>query len=223
VRVDNDCPISPAKSGIRARFGFGRRARATKRTSYGRRPTVAGRILSNAGVVRGATVCLSQRSALHGSEERTIAVRTTGPEGGIRQRLPVGPSRIIYLTYWRGPESVVTRSVRLHVKPKVSLRVKPRGALHRGARPRYLVHLRGPYHAHRLVRFQAKAPAGRWFDLPGRHGTARTTRRGVARSRMPRLRVSTSYKLRFRAVVPKQPGYPYARGTSTIRKRLVRK
>ena len=171
--------------------------------------------------MHGATVCVSQRPALRGSEERTVAVRATGPQGGVRQRLPVGPSRIVYLTYWRGPESVVTRALRLDVRPKVRLRIKPRGTLHRGARPRYVVDLRGPYRAHRVVRFQAKAPGGRWFDLPGRHGTARTTRSGAARSRMPRLRVSTSYKLRFRAVVPKQRGYPYARGASEVRKRLV--
>lgn len=221
ARVDNDCPISPVKPGVRARFGFGRRARATKRIAYGRRPTVAGRILSDAGVLRGATVCVSQRSALHGSEERTIAVRITGPEGDIRQRLPVGPSRIIYLTYWRGPESVVTRAVRLQVSPKVRLRMKPRGAFRRGDRPRYRVQLAGPYHAHRLVRFEAKASGGRWFELPGRHGTARTNDQGIARSRMPRLQASTRYRLRFRAVVPRQHRYPYVRGVSQVRKRWV--
>jgi hypothetical protein len=222
VRVDNDCPISSVRSGTRARFGLGPRSRRTKTIAYGRRPTVAGRISSDAGPVHSATVCVSQRPALHDSQERTIAVRNTGPEGGIRQRLPVGPSRIVYLTYWRGRESLVTRAVRLQVRPKVSLRIRPRGSLHRGTRPRYLVELRGPYRAHRLVHFQAKAPGGRWFDLPGRHGGAHTGARGLARSTMPPLRVSTSYRLRFRVVVPKQSGYPYARGVSHVRKRLVR-
>jgi hypothetical protein len=38
---------------------------------------------------------------------------------------------------------------------------------------------------------------------------------------MPRLRASTNYRLKFRAIVPKQRGYPYARGASKARKRFV--
>ena len=184
---------------------------------------MSGTLLDAAGrPIAGATVCVSQRPPLANSVERTLAVSRTNPAGRIRLRLPKGPSRIVYLTCWRDADRVVTSAVHLRVRAPVQLKIKPHHELHSGARPRYVARLRGPYHAHREVHFQAKAPGGRWFELPGQHGSAITSRRGIARTRMPRLRVSTSYRLRFRAVVPKQHGYPYARGTSKVRKRLVK-
>jgi hypothetical protein len=224
VRVDNDCPISPVTSGTQVDLHFTPGRRTHRKVPYGRRPAVSGELLDAAGrPVGGATVCISQRPPLANSVERTLAVTRTSPAGRVHVPLPRGTSRTVYLTYWRNAELVVTTAVRLRVRAPVRLKIKPHHMLHNGARPRYIARIRGPYHRDREVQFEAKAPGGRWFGLPGGHGTATTSRRGIARTRMPRLRASTNYKLRFRAVVPKQQGYPYTRGTSKVRKRLVRR
>jgi hypothetical protein len=222
VRVDNDCPISPVTSGTQARFHFTPGRRTHRRLAYGRRPPVSGALHDAAGrPVGGATVCISQRPPLANSVERTVAVTRTGPAGRVRVPLPKGTSRTVYLTYWRDAERVVTAAVHLRVRAPVRLKIKPHHALHDGARPRYIARVRGPYHRDREVHFEAKAPGGRWFELPGHYGTSTTGHRGIARSRMPRLRASTNYRLRFRAVVPKQHGYPYAHGASKVRERRV--
>jgi hypothetical protein len=134
--------------------------------------------------------------------------------------LPTGPSRIVYVTYWRAPERVVTRTIHLRVKPRVGLKVRPRGRLHNGQMMTLRARLRGPFHAHREVRFLARPPGGHWVPF-STHFSQRTDARGLARAKHTFHHVSGTQTFRFRVTVPHQPGYPYLTGHSRVREKTV--
>jgi hypothetical protein len=221
IRVDNDCPISDVTPRLRARFAFAR-GTAVKRVKFGRRPRVLGRFAQpSGGPGQGVLVCVSQRVALPNSIERLVRhPRRTNARGRISAQLPTGPSRIVYLTYWRGAERVVTRAIRLRVKPKLGLRIRPRGRLHNGQRMTLRARLRGPFHARRRVRFLAKPPGGRWVPFSIRF-VKRTDREGVARISHKFRHVSGRQKFRFKVKVPRQAGYPYLAGRSAVKTKTV--
>jgi hypothetical protein len=221
IRVDNDCPISDVTPRLRAHFAFAG-GRTVKRLKFGRRPRVFGRFALPSGApAQGALVCVSKRVALTNSTETLVGhpLRTSA-RGRISVRIPAGASRIVYLTYWRGPERVVTRAIRLRVKPKLGLRVRPRGRLHNGQRMTLRARLRGPFHAGRQVRFLAKPPGGRW--VPFSIGfVKRTDRDGVARVSHTFRHVSGTQKFRFKVRVARQAGYPYRAGRSAVKTKTV--
>jgi hypothetical protein len=221
IRVDNDCPVSGVKSGVAARFAFGS-GKTVKRVSFGRRPTVVGRLLQPLGApALGALVCISERPAIANSPERLVgAPLRTNLLGSVATQLPAGPSRIVYLTYWRGAEQVVTRTLRLLVRPKVGLRARPRGRLHNGETMRLRARLRGPYHAHRKVRFLARPPGGRWVPF-SIDFVRQTDDRGVVRASHTFHHVSGTQTFRFKVRVPEQRGYPYLAGRSRVVKKTV--
>ena len=221
VRVDNDCPISDLSPGLRARFAFAG-GRTAKRVKFGRRPRVVGSFARpSGGPGPWALVCVSERPALPNSTERLIGqpLRTSS-RGRISARLPAGPSRFVYLTYWRGPEQVVTRAIRVYVKPSLRLRVRPRGRLHNGQTMTLRARLRGPFHTHREVRFLAKPPGGRW--VPFSTGfVKRTDHDGVARVSHTFRHVSGAQRFRFKVRIPQQRGYPYLAGHSRVKRMTV--
>ena len=92
------------------------------------------------------------------------------------------------------------------------MRAKPR-AVRRGQRVRFSGRLRGgPARRARLVVVQAH-DGGRWRTFR----TARTGRRGRWVTGYRFSSGAAARRYRFRAVVPRQAGYPYVRGTSRIR------
>ncbi len=221
IRVDNDCPISQVAPTLRAQFAFAG-GKTVKRVKFGRRPQVVGRFARPlGGPGRGALVCVSERTALPNSTERLVGrPLRTDARGRVLARPPAGPSRIVYLTYWRGPERVVTRAIRLQVKPRLGLRVRPRGRLHNRQTMTLRARLRGPFHAHRQVRFLAKPPGGRWVPFSVDF-VKRTNGAGVARVSHTFRHVSGAQKFRFKVRVPRQAGYPYLAGRSPVRKKTV--
>jgi hypothetical protein len=221
IRVDNDCPISDVTPKLRARVAFAG-GRTVKRVKYGRRPRVVGRFARpSGGPGQGALVCVSERPAVTNSTERLIGPPLrTDARGRISARLPAGPSRLVYLTYWRGTERVVTRAIRLRVKPRLTLRVRPRGRLHNGQTMILRARLGGPFHAHREVRFLAKPPGGRWVPF-SIHFVKRTNHDGVAHVSHTFRHVSGTQKFRFKVRVPHQTGYPYLAGHSHVQSKTV--
>jgi hypothetical protein len=182
---------------------------------------VARLVHSSGGPAQGALVCISQRPALTNSTERLVgAPLRTGPRGRVSVRLPIGPSRIVYLTYWRAPERVVTRAIHLRVKPRIGLKVRPRGSLHNGQTMTLRARLRGPFQAHRQVRFLAMPPGGHWVPFSTRFAK-RTDERGLARAKHTFREVSGTQVFRFRVAVPRQTGYPYLPGHSRVREKRV--
>jgi hypothetical protein len=99
------------------------------------------------------------------------------------------------------------------------LRVRPALEAQDGGKARFRVRLGGPYRGKRKVAVQALAPAG-WLDFPGRVG--RTNRQGFFRCAYRFREQSGSVKYQFRALAPRQPGYPYLQGRSRSEKVVVR-
>jgi hypothetical protein len=81
---------------------------------------------------------------------------------------------------------------------------------------RFQVRLPGPAAAKRRVRIQAHA-GKRWIELR----TGRTGTRGVYRARYRFHATTARRKYAFRAIVPRQQGYPYRAGRSVIRRATV--
>jgi hypothetical protein len=221
VRVDNDCPISDVTPRLTANWVFAGGKRA-KRVGFGRRPLVVGRLAWRSGRPgRGVLVCVSSRPALTNSTERLVGhPLRTDALGRISARLRSGPSRIVYLTYWRGTERVKTRAIRLRVKPRAGLRVRPRGRLHNGQTMTLRARLAGPFHARREVRFLAKPPGGHWVPF-STDFIKRTDRRGLARVSHTFRHVSGTQRFRFKVRVPNQAGYPYLAGRSHVQEKTV--
>ena len=69
------------------------------------------------------------------------------------------------------------------------------------------------------VAVQALAPAG-WLDFPGCVG--KTDRKGTFRCSYRFREQSGSVKYQFRALAPRQPGYPYLQGRSRSERLVVR-
>jgi hypothetical protein len=221
IRVDNDCPISDLTPALQARFAFAG-GRTVKRVGFGGQPRVVGTLrLPSGGTGPPALVCVSQRPAFANSVERLVGPPLRTDAGGrISVRLPAGPSRIVYLTYWRGTERVLTRAIRLQVKPRLGLRVRPRGRLHNGQTMTLRARLRGQFRADREIRFLAKPPGGRWVPFSNDF-VKRTGNRGVARVSHKFRHVSGRQRFRFKARVPRQAGYPYLAGRSRVRRKTV--
>jgi hypothetical protein len=220
-RVDNHCPMSDVTPELRAHLAFAS-GKTVSRVKLGRRPRVVGRLVrSSGGPAQNALVCISQRPTLINSTERLVgAPLRTDARGRISVRLPIGPSRIVYLTYWRAPERVVTRAIHLRVKPRLGLKVRPRGRLRNGQTMTLRARLRGPFQAHREVRFLARPPGGHWVPFSA-HFSKRTDKRGLARAKHTFHHVSGTQTFRFRVTVPRQPRYPYLRGRSHVREKTV--
>ena len=208
VRVDNRCPLSPVGGASTLRVRLRRRPRG---------PMVTGRLLGRDGrAVSGARVCVATRVPLGGVAERVAAAPLTGSDGRFSARLPARPSRVVRVAYWPSPAGALERRLHLDVAVRPLLRVRPRHPIRNGHRVRFQVRLPGPRPGRRRVRLQARA-GHRWLDV--RSGLTGTD--GVYRARY-RFRSTTGKReYRFRAVVPKQRGYPYEMGASKLRRARV--
>jgi hypothetical protein len=207
VRVDNLCPVSELAGATLS-------ARLRRR---GRGATVRGRLRGRYGRgVSGARVCVAARTALPGAPERIVATPLTGERGGFTASIPSGPNRQIRVAHWPGASRVVERHLDLEVPARPSLRLRPRDPIPNGHRVRFRVRLPGPRSGGRRVRIQARA-GHRWIDVE----SGLTGARGTFRARY-RFHATTGRRTyRFRAVVPKQRGYPYEAGQSKVRRVTV--
>ncbi len=207
VRVDNLCPVSALAGGV---------LRARLRRD-GRAATLSGRLLDRRGVgVAGARVCVATRTMLGGAVEHVVATPLTGKRGRFEATIPPGPSREIRVAHWPGVAGAIERYLQLDVPARPRLRLRPRHPIRNGARVRFEVRLPGPRSQRRRVKVQARA-GHRWLDL--RSGL--TGADGIYRARY-RFRATTGRRTYgFRAVVPKQRGYPYEAGISKVRRATV--
>jgi hypothetical protein len=204
VRVDNLCPVSSQASGA----ALGAHLRHARRGT-----AVAGRLLDASGSgVAGATVCVASRARIPGAAERVVATPLTGRGGRFRVRLSRGPSSQVRVAYWRSDASALERYLSLRVRVRPRLAVRPRRPLRNGQRARFVVRLPGPVNARRHVRIQARS-GRRWLELRA----GRTDRRGDYRPRYRFHATTGRRRYAFRAVVPKQGGYPYEAGRSRVR------
>jgi hypothetical protein len=208
VRIDNLCPLASAGGAALLRARLRR---------HGAGAVVAGRLLDRGGVgVPGARVCVAARLRLAGAAERVAVTPVTGSDGRFRASIPDGPSRQVRVAYWPSARAALERYLRLDVPARPRLRLRPGHPVPNRHRVRFQVRLPGPRRAGRRVRVQARA-GRRWLDV--RSGL--TSGRGIFRARY-RFHATTARRTyRFRAVVPKQRGYPYEAGTSRVKRVTV--
>ena len=204
VRVDNLCPISDVADGATLRVHL----------RHPHRGTLAGRLLDSDGVgVGGASVCVAARDRIDAAAERVLATPVTAEDGRFRARIPRGPSRELRIAYWPSEAAALERllDLRVHVHPRLA--VRPSHPIRNGNRARFEVRLPAPENAKRHLRIQVRA-GRRWLDLR----TGRSNARGIYRARY-RFHATTGRRTyAFRALVPKQRGYPYEAGQSRIRR-----
>jgi hypothetical protein len=218
--VDNSCDVAQAPDAADVRFAFGKRGKERRTVPYGNRASVIGTLRDAAHEpIEGATVCVSTRDRLGGAAEIDVEEVETNKKGRAKVRLPKGPSRAVKLTYWADEEQVEMRTVDLNVRARPKLKVLSKRKLSDGGKARFRVRLGGPYRGKRKVAVQALAPAG-WLDFPGCVG--KTNRKGAFRCSYRFREQSGSVKYQFRALAPRQSGYPYLQGRSRSEKVVVR-
>lgn len=216
VRVDNACPLSePTGTTLRARFK-GSGAQITLRSDE--TSTLVGRLVDAMGApVRGAKVCVATRVATtEGPPERVIATPSTGPDGRFRTRLPAGPNREVRVAHWRGPHTVLERFLDLRSKAVPRFGLRPERGLKNGDSVKFEVRIPGPARAHRRVAVQARG-AGKWIRIAG----GRTDRGGRWSGKYRFRNTTSTRRYAFRAVIRRQPGYPYQPGKSKTKKATV--
>jgi hypothetical protein len=215
VWVDNICPAS-RQPGAVLDAGFGGGVRAVVRSDRG--AMLTGRLVDDVGQpVRGATICVLSQVKRDGALVRLVATEPTGTDGRYAIELPPGPSRRVFVHHVDGAEVIARHglAIRSRVRPMLTVRA-PRRA-RRGDWLRFRGRLPGPACAGRLVEVQARLGKRRWQVFR----TSRTRDRCRFATRY-RLRATTrATRYRFRARVRRQPGYPYAPGTSAVRTKRV--
>lgn len=216
VRIDNECPVDEGteSSRVEARLeGLGRRGSVP----YGQGASVTGTLLDeNGSPAAGAEVCVATRVDTHDAVERVIATPQTDSQGRFEARLEAGPSREVRVAHWSDSTHVDERYLRLGVRARPSLRLRPRGTLRNGERLRFAVRLHGPEAAGRRVHLKVRN-GSRWQILRNGSTSGSGTWHGAYRFRA----TTGSEVYAFRAFVPRQQGYPYDAGRSEVRKARV--
>jgi hypothetical protein len=219
VVVDNSCSESPVAGGevLSAQFESSNAEEVT--VGYGRPAVVTGRLANNAGdPIRGAKLCV--KMATLGVDERAanVGAVTTDAEGRYRYEVPAGPNREVVVGY-RHDSSQVVRDVRYYAHAGPSLRVSD-SRVDNGDRVRFWGQLPGPQNVGRVVVLQAGTVGSkRWITF--RKATAKA--QGVFRANYHFTHTTRRTKYRFRAVVPRQAGYPWVAGQSEAVTVLVRR
>lgn len=194
-------------------------SRATHVTDYGRSVRIRGRLTDAAGAVMPrARIAVVEQANARLAKRKTSYVETSGD--GRFDFVASGrrPSRVLDLRYFarQGDAApVASRRLRLFVRAgstfKVSLRgirVRYSGRILSGAVPKRGVR----------VYVQGRAAGGAWRRFAVRATNSKGKFSGRYRLRVRRPGV----QLQFRVEIPKQKGYPFARGLGKAHKRTVR-
>ena len=195
--------------------GFGkRRPRPRVTVPYGRSTYVRGRLTNEAGQpITGAVIRVATRVLTGDRGFRELPAISTGPDGGYAYRAPRGPSRHIRLTYtpFAGdPQPAITKLVSMKTRAGVVMR-PGRRAVGRGGRLVLRGRLKGGRLPRRgvLVVLQGNQPGYGWRTFKtvrARHGRFKGSYRFQ--------RAAPGTRIRFRATVRQQAGYPWATGRS---------
>jgi hypothetical protein len=217
VEVDDSCSESKVAGGevLSAQFESSNAEQAT--VGFGRSATVSGRLANNAGdPIRGASLCV--KMATIGVDQQAAAVGSvsTDAEGRYRYEVPPGPNREVVVGY-RHDAVQVAREVLYYAHAKPSLRVSS-ARVANGDRVRFRGALPGPSNAGRVVVLQAGTVGSkRWITF--RKATSKA--KGVFGAGYHFTRTTRRTRYKFRAVVPRQAGYPWVAGQSKPVKVLV--
>lgn len=218
VTVDNSCHESPVGGGdvLSAQFESSNTQEVT--VGFGRPAIVTGRLANDAGdPIRGAKLCLKMATIGIGERPANVGSAVTDAEGRYRYEVTPGPNRELTVGY-RHDSRQVAREVRYYAHARPSLRVSS-GRVENGDRVRFWGQLPGPRNEGRVVVLQAGTVGSkRWITF--RKASARN--QGVFRAAYRFSSTTRRTKYKFRAVVPRQAGYPWEAGRSRPVRVLVR-
>jgi hypothetical protein len=157
--------------------------------------------------VPGATICV--QSQTEGAALVPVATVSTDPNGRFAYGVSPGPNRQILIGYRHGSFELA-RTLKLSSSPRPTLRARPR-KLRNGERVRLQGRLPEPRAAGRVVVLQAGVPGRhRWITFR----KATTGPRGRFKAKYHFTSTTRRITYRFRALVPRQSGYPWIQGTS---------
>jgi len=194
-----------------------------RRARYGTRQYVAGRLTSDGIALANQTVRIIETYSSGSRSAPTVHELTTDGDGRYRFRLPAGPSRTVEATFGGTPKlsPATGPALRLNVKGKVRLRIKPRKLYNGGiTRMRGSVGFKGA-----LPPARGKLVAIQFFD-PSRHKwrpveVLRTNRRGRFHYTYRFRTISSAQRIIFRASALPEAGWPYLPSTSKPRSVIV--
>jgi hypothetical protein len=210
VEVDNSCAESAVPGGEVLGAEFDRSHTEEVTVGYGHGALVTGKLANNAGdPIRGARLCVRAATIGVGQRPADVATVTTDAEGRYGYEVPPGPNREVTVGY-RHDSSQVARDVRYYAQAGPTLRVSSPRARN-GGRLRYWGELPGPSNVGRVVVLQAGTVGSRrWITFR----KAITKANGVFRASYHFIHTTSRTRYRFRAVVPRQAGYPWVAGQS---------
>jgi hypothetical protein len=221
----------PCRAGAGAGIGdeavsarFRRTDSDTIVVAHGEDAVVAGTVTTAGGTpLAGATVCVEEQLIGAAAEAggRVVVPRTgfarTDGAGNYVYRLPPGPNREAVVVY-RDSLGEATAAVRYFASAAPTLRIAPLRARNRGRPVRFWGKLPGPQSQGRVVVLQAargnvqQVARGRDEWMTFRQAT--TNRAGRFEAWYQFNRTPYDYTYTFRALVPRQAGYPWLTGTS---------
>jgi hypothetical protein len=210
VEVDSSCTESPVAGGevLSAQFAASNAEQVT--VGYGKGAEVIGRLANNAGdPIPGATLCLRMQTIGIDREPAAVGSVKTDANGRYRYEVAAGPNREVIVGY-RHDTAQVAREVRYYAHARPSLKVST-PQIANGKRVRFWGQLPGPNGGGRVVVLQAGTVGSkRWITF--RRATA--DQRGIFRAGYRFSSTTRRTRYHFRAVVPRQAGYPWVEGHS---------
>jgi hypothetical protein len=218
VLVDNSCAESEVGGGEVLSAQFARSNAEQVTVGHGRAAKVIGRLANGAGdPIRGARLCVKAQTIGIDRSAAPVGSALTDAEGRYSYEVAPGPNREIVVGY-RHDSAQVAREVRYYARARSSLRVSTPRARN-GERVRFWGKLPGPNGGGRVVVLQAGSVGSRrWITF--RRATADP--KGVFRATYRFKSTTRRTRYRFRAVVPRQAGYPWVEGHSKAVEVLVR-
>jgi hypothetical protein len=213
----SSCPALPLveeNAGIIAHFAGGHKASRT--LFYGRRSTIAGRLIDPGGFgLPGEPICIEERPRVPHWPYNMIGSTTTRADGSWSFKLPSGPSRSIRINYGGDPELLST-FLNLGVRAHATLHLQTHHT-----RPHRRIYfsgrIPGPLPGKRVVILRGTVPGAKRKYLIRRD---RTDAFGHFRIGYAFSPLAAPARFVFWVVVPAQNGYPYRLGRSS--KRFVR-
>lgn len=193
-----------------------RRCFTRRRTTVSRRTRrrIIGRLRNETGVgIGGARLLVAER--VPGREWQVVDGVTTDANGRYEWRQPGGPSRRVELIYWAFSDSTtfsLSNAIARDSRPRVGLRVTPRRPSRRG-----VIRFRGAVSRDVLPPEGVTVVLQAWSRDRPRWTTFRTVRtnaRGHFRASYRFRTARRGQRFTFRAVAPRQAGYPFTRGVS---------
>jgi hypothetical protein len=210
VRVDDSCLESGVGGGAALSAEF-RRSHAEETTvAHGKGAEVIGELSDVAGdPIPGAALCVKSAPIGLDSQPEVVGVATTDARGHYTYDVPPGPNRELLIGY-RHDAAQVAHAVRYYARARAWLRVGDR-EVENGDRVHFKGRLAGPAAGGRVVILQAGAVGSdRWFTF--RRTT--TDGKGAFKAGYRFSATTRRTRYRFRAVVPRQAGYPWVEGHS---------